>query len=53
MTLEGSNIIIAGGSSGIGLATARVFKQSGANVTITSRNLGHGWRALLSCFINA
>jgi len=39
MTLEGLNIIIAGGSSGIGLATARVFKQSGANVTITGRNL--------------
>jgi NAD(P)-dependent dehydrogenase (short-subunit alcohol dehydrogenase family) len=39
MTLVGSNIIIAGGSSGIGLATARLFKQSGAKVTITGRNL--------------
>lgn len=35
---EGQNIVIIGGSSGIGLATARQVKDSGANLFLVSRN---------------
>ena len=35
MNLKGRNVIIIGGSSGIGLATARLALQQGARVTIT------------------
>lgn len=38
MNLHGANIIITGGSSGIGKATANLLVKSGANVAITARN---------------
>jgi len=38
MQLSGTNVIIIGGSSGMGLATAQLVKESGANVTIVSRS---------------
>lgn len=37
-TLEGKRVIILGGSSGLGLATARLAAASGAMVTIVSSN---------------
>jgi NAD(P)-dependent dehydrogenase (short-subunit alcohol dehydrogenase family) len=38
MTLVGANVVIIGGSSGMGFATARLVKEQGANVTIASRS---------------
>lgn len=38
MTIRGSNIIITGGSSGIGKETAKLFIAKGANVLITGRD---------------
>jgi NAD(P)-dependent dehydrogenase (short-subunit alcohol dehydrogenase family) len=38
MNLEGSKVIIFGGTSGIGLATASLAAQSGANVVIVGRD---------------
>ena len=36
--LDGKVAVITGGSSGIGLATAHVFRQQGAQVVIAGRN---------------
>lgn len=38
MELTGQRVIIMGGSSGIGLATARMLVEAGAEVTITGRS---------------
>lgn len=38
MKLDGKRVLITGGSSGIGLATARAMLASGARVVITGRN---------------
>ncbi|MCF3963126.1 SDR family oxidoreductase [Streptomyces fuscigenes] len=39
-TYDGKKIVITGGSSGIGLATARLFADGGAHVLITGRTRG-------------
>ena len=38
MTFKDKKIVVAGGTSGIGLATAQRFQQQGAVVTVTGRN---------------
>lgn len=38
MSLANKNVIITGGTTGIGFATAKAFIQAGANVLITGRN---------------
>jgi NAD(P)-dependent dehydrogenase (short-subunit alcohol dehydrogenase family) len=38
MDFTGKNVIITGGTTGIGLATAKAFISAGANVWITGRN---------------
>jgi NAD(P)-dependent dehydrogenase (short-subunit alcohol dehydrogenase family) len=39
-TFTDQHVLIVGGSSGIGLATAKAFANAGANVTIASRSAG-------------
>jgi NAD(P)-dependent dehydrogenase (short-subunit alcohol dehydrogenase family) len=38
MTLKGQTVLVIGGSSGIGLETARAAREAGADVIITARN---------------
>lgn len=38
MALEGASVVIIGGSSGMGLATARMARKAGARVTIAARD---------------
>ena len=38
MMLAGKKVVVVGGSSGIGLATAELAKKQGADVIIASRN---------------
>jgi len=38
MNFENKNVVITGGTTGIGLATAKAFIKSGAKVYITGRN---------------
>ena len=38
MSFQDKKIVVAGGGSGIGLATARLFQQQGGIVTVTGRN---------------
>jgi NAD(P)-dependent dehydrogenase (short-subunit alcohol dehydrogenase family) len=38
MTLDGAQVVVVGGSSGIGLATAALARQHGAHVTIAGRS---------------
>jgi NAD(P)-dependent dehydrogenase (short-subunit alcohol dehydrogenase family) len=52
ISLHGQQVLVVGGSSGIGLATAKLAAQAGAHVTIAGRSeaklelavqlLGHG-----------
>ena len=39
MKLKGANIVVMGGSSGIGLAAAKLAQHEGATVTIAGRSL--------------
>jgi NAD(P)-dependent dehydrogenase (short-subunit alcohol dehydrogenase family) len=41
MDFTNKNVVITGGSTGIGFATAKAFINAGANVWITSRNAGN------------
>lgn len=38
MKLHGGHVVVIGGSSGIGLATARLAMEEGAEVTIAGRS---------------
>lgn len=38
MSLENKNVVITGGSTGIGFATAKAFINAGANILITARS---------------
>lgn len=41
MDFKNKNVVITGGSTGIGFATAKAFIHAGANVFITGRNAGN------------
>lgn len=43
--MKGKNIVIVGGNSGIGLATAQILKEQGANLFLYSKS-GEGTKAL-------
>lgn len=43
MNFEGKNILVAGGSSGIGLSLVRLLMQSGAHVYVISRTKSEEW----------
>lgn len=38
MKLAGKTVLITGGSSGIGLATAKLFREQGARLVVTGRD---------------
>ena len=40
MLLLGKNVLVTGGTSGLGFETARVLASAGANVTVTARSPG-------------
>lgn len=40
LSAEGRNVVVTGGSQGLGLATARAYAQAGANVAILARRAG-------------
>ena len=40
MLLKGKKVVVVGGSSGIGLATAEIVKREGADLIVASRNVG-------------
>lgn len=50
--IENQTVLITGGSSGIGRATATALAQRGANVTITSRDAERGDRAVRAIAAN-
>ena len=45
MNFKGKNVVITGGSTGIGLATAKAFINAGANVWVTGRSAGNMQKA--------
>lgn len=52
MKIEGANIIVTGGSSGIGKATAKQLTEMGANVLITGRSDSRLQRAAIEIGCN-
>ena len=46
MDMRGKAVLISGGTSGIGLAAARLLLRAGAGVALLGRNLGRGKEAL-------
>ena len=47
MSLHGQHVVVLGGTSGIGLATAQAAAQQGAAVTVVSSNSSNVRRALV------
>jgi NAD(P)-dependent dehydrogenase (short-subunit alcohol dehydrogenase family) len=43
MSLAGKKVVVVGGSSGIGLATAELAKQEGADVVVASHVRRKSW----------